>query len=94
MNSDIPNLNVNTNNLKRVTKVKGIMKNLFSYDDDDLLIHNVKKLKKELRDVELQYYSIDKHIKNYHLSFLKNNIKRTTIEKVSAIKNPRFGFPC
>ena len=94
MNSDMPNFNVNTTNLKRVVKVNGILKNLFSYDDDDLLIHNVKKLKKELRDIELQYYSIDKHMKNYHLSFLKNNVKRTTIEKVNAIKNPRFGVPC
>ena len=94
MNSFMPNLNINTINLKRVVKVNGILKNLFSYDDDDLLMHNVKKLKKELRDVELQYYSIDKHMKNYHLSFLKNNVKRATIEKVNAIKNPRFGVPC
>ena len=94
MNSDMPHLNINDINLKRVVKVNEIKKNLFSYDDDDLLLHNVQKLKEELKDVELQYYSIDKHANKYNLSFLKNHVKRRTVEKVNAIKNPRFGVPC
>ena len=94
INSDTPHFNINDINLKRVVKVNGIKKNLFSYDDDDLLLHNVKKLKEELKDVELQYYSIDKHTNKYNLSFIKNNVKRKTVEKVNAIKNPRFGVPC
>ena len=94
MNSDMPNLNINQINLKRVVKVNGIRKNLFSYDDDDLLLHNINKLKEELRDVELKYYSIEKYNNNYHLSFVKNNVKRSTLEKANAIKNTRFGVPC
>lgn len=95
LNSDMPHLNINPINLKRVVKVNEILKNLYSYDDDDLLIHNINKLKEELRDVELKYYSIEKHNNNnYHLSFVKNNVRRTTIEKANAIKNTRFGVPC
>ena len=93
INSVMPHLNINTSNLKRVIKVNEINKNLFSYDDDDLLLHNIKKLKEELRDVELQYYSIEKYNQKYHLSFVKNNIKRKTLEKINNMKNPRFGIP-
>ena len=71
-----------------------IRKNLYSFDDDDLLIHNINKLKEEIRDAELKYYSIEKHNNNYHLSFVKNNVRRSTLEKANAIKNPRFGVPC
>ena len=92
--TDMAHLNVNDINLKRVIKVNEIRKNLFSSDDDDLLIHNVNKLKEQLRDVELQYYSIDRYNKKYNLSFVKNNVKRKTIEKLNSFKNPRFGVPC
>ena len=74
--------------------MNGIKKNLFPYDDDDLLQYNINKLKEELRDVELKYYSIEKKNNNYHLSFIKNNVRRTTLEKANAIKNTRFGVPC
>ena len=94
INSDNPDYNINQNNLRRVVKVNGIKKNLFPYDDDDLLQHNINKLKEELRDVELKYYSIEKKNNNYHLSFIKNNVRRTTLEKANAIKNTRFGVPC
>ena len=94
INSDIPQLNINQINLKRVVKVNEIRKNLNSFDDDDLLIHNINKLKEEIRDAELKYYSIEKHNNNYHLSFVKNNVRRSTLEKANAIKNPRFGVPC
>ena len=94
INSDNPDLNVNPINLKRVAKVNEINKNLYAYDDDDLLLHNVKKLKEKLKDVELEYYSIDKYETKYKLSFLKNDVRRKTIEKLNAIRNPKFGIPC
>ena len=94
INSDIPEANINPINLRRIIKVKSINKNLFSYDDDDLLLYNVKKLKEELRDIELKFYVCDKLNKKYHLSFLKDNVKRTTLSKINSIKNPRFGIPC
>ena len=94
INSDNPDLNVNPINLKRVAKVNEINKNLYAYDDDDLLLHNVKKLKEKLKDVELEYYSIDKYETKYKLSFLKKDVRRKTIEKINAIKNPKFGIPC
>ena len=91
--SDVPSHNINMINLKRVIKLNQIKKNLVYFDDDDLLQYNIKKLKDDLREVELNFYSIDKTEKKYHLSFLKNKIKPQTINKVNAIKNPRFGIP-
>ena len=92
--TNMAHLNINDINLKRVVKVNEIKKNLYSPDDDVLLLHNVNKLKEQLRDVELEYYSVDKYNKKYNLSFIKNNVKRKTIEKLNAIKNSRFGIPC
>ena len=92
--TNMAHLNINDINLKRVVKVNEIKKNLYSPDDDVLLLHNVNKLKEQLRDVELEYYSVDKYNKKYNLSFIKNDVKRKTIEKLNAIKNSRFGIPC
>lgn len=94
INSEIPDLNINPINLKRVAIVNAIKKNLFSFDDDDLLLHNVKKLKKEIRDVELKFYLNERLDKNYNLSFVKNNVRRSTLEKLNILKNSRFGVPC
>ena len=68
MNSDMPHLNINSTNLKRVIKVNNIRKNLYIVDDDDLLIQNVKKLKDEVRDAEMKFYTVDGNKKNiiYH----------------------------
>jgi hypothetical protein len=93
-NSDMPQLNINTTNLKRVIKVNNIKKNLFSADDDVLLLQNVKKLKEEVRDAEIQYYSCDGNKKQYNLSFVKNDVKAKTIMKLNMMKNSHFGVPC
>lgn len=94
MNSDMPHLNINSINLKRVIKVNNILKNLYILDDDDLLVRNIQKLKDEVRDIEMKYYTVDGNKKNYHLSFLKNEVKRQTIAKLNHMKNPHFGVPC
>ena len=94
MNSDMPHLNINTTNLRRVIKVNNIKKNLYSLEDDDLLIKNVKKLKDKIREAEMDYYTVDGIKKNYNLSFLKNEVKRKTIAKLNHMKNPHFGVPC
>ena len=93
-NSDMPQLNINITNLKRVIKVNNIKKNLFSADDDVLLLQNVKKLKEEVRDAEIQYYSCDGNKKQYNLSFVKNDVKAKTIMKLNMMKNSHFGVPC
>ena len=93
-NSDMPQLNINTTNLKRVIKVNNIKKNLFSTDDDVLLLQNVKKLKDEVRDAEIQYYSVDGNKKQYNLSFVKNDVKAKTIVKLNMMKKSHFGVPC
>ena len=94
MNSDMPELNVNSNNLKRVIKINNIKKNLFSIDDDDLLMQNIKKLKEKVREVEMDFYTVDGNKKKYHLSFIKNEVKPQTIVKFNIMKNPHFGIPC
>ena len=94
MNSDMPHLNINSTNLKRVIKVNNIRKNLYIVDDDDLLIQNVKKLKDEVRDAEMKYYTVDGNKKKYNLSFLRHEVKRQTIAKLNHMKNPHFGVPC
>ena len=93
-NSDMPQLNINATNLKRVIKVNNIKKNLFSTDDDVLLLQNVKKLKDEVRDAEIQYYSVDGNKKQYNLSFVKNDVKAKTIVKLNMMKKSHFGIPC
>ena len=93
-NSDMPQLNINTTNLKRVIKVNNIKKNLFSIDDDVLLLQNVKRLKDEVRDAEIQYYSVDGNKKQYNLSFVKNDVKAKTIAKLNMMKKSHFGVPC
>ena len=92
-NSELPGANINENNLKRVIRVNSINKNLFAADDDDLLQHNVKKLKEEIRKVEVQYYTVDRK-KQYKLSFVKNQVKPQTITKLNRMRNPHFGVPC
>ena len=94
MNSDMPHLNINSTNLKRVIKVNNIRKNLYILDDDDLLVQNVKKLKDEVRDAEMKFYTVDGSKKKYNLSFLKFDVKRQTIAKLNHMKNPHFGVPC
>jgi len=94
MNSDMPHLNINTTNLKRVIKINNIKKNLYSLDDDDLLTQNIKKLKDEIREAEIRYYTVDGSKKKYHLSFLKDEVKPQTINKLNYMKNPHFGVPC
>ena len=93
-NSDMPQLNINTTNLKRVIKVNNIKKNLFSIDDDVLLLNNIKKLKDEVRDAEIQYYTVDGNKKQYNLSFVKNDVKAKTILKLNMMKKSHFGIPC
>ena len=93
INSELPGANINEINLKRVIRVNSINKNLFAADDDDLLQHNVKKLKEEIRNVEIEYYTVDKK-KQYKLSFVKNQVKPQTITKLNRMKNPHFGVPC
>ena len=93
-NSDMPQLNINTTNLKRVIKVNNIKKNLFSIDDDVLLLQNIKKLKEEVRDAEIKYYSVDGNKKQYNLSFVKNDVKAKTIMKLNMMKKSHFGIPC
>ena len=94
MNSDMPHLNINITNLRRVIKVNNIKKNLYSLDDDDLLVKNIKKLKDEIREAEIRYYTVDCNKKKYHLSFLKNEVKPQTNAKLNHMKNPHFGVPC
>jgi hypothetical protein len=93
-NSDMPQLNINITNLKRVIKVNNIKKNLFSIDDDVLLLNNIKKLKDEVRDAEIQYYTVDGNKKQYNLSFVKNDVKAKTILKLNMMKKSHFGIPC
>lgn len=79
-------------NLKKIVKLNTIRKNLFSIEDDDLLINNIKKLKEEIREAEDSYYTIFRGKCN--IDFLKKNIKPSTIQRLNIMKNSHFGLPC
>lgn len=79
-------------NLKKIIKLNTIRKNLYSIEDDDLLINNIKKLKEEIRDAEDSYYTIFRG--KCSVDFLKKNIKPSTIQRLNIMKNSHFGLPC
>lgn len=84
--------NLNMNNLRRIIQVNSIKKNLYSIEDDDLLIKNTKKLKEEIRKTENSFYSVFKG--KYTLDFLKGKVRPSTIQKLNIMKNSHFGIPC
>ena len=79
-------------NLRKIIKLNSIRNNLFSIEDDYLLINNVKKLKEEIREAEDSYYTIFKGKCN--IDFLKRNIKTSTIRRLNFMQNSHFGLPC
>jgi len=87
-----PNKCWDMTNLKKIIKLNSIRKNLYSFEDDDLLINNIKKLKEELREAEDSYYTIFRD--KCKIDFLKKNIKPSTIQKLNIMKNSHFGLPC
>ena len=84
--------NLNMNNLRRIIQVNSIKKNLYSIEDDDLLIKNTKKLKEEIRKTENSFYTVFKG--KYTLDFLKGKVKPSTIQRLNIMKNSHFGIPC
>ena len=90
----LSNSNLNMKNLRRVIQVNSIKKNLYSIEDDDLLIKNTKKLREEIKETEKNYYSLFKGKGKYRLDFLKGKIKPSTIQKLNIMKNSYFGIPC
>ena len=83
----------NMNNLRRIIQVNSIKKNLYSIEEDDLLINNIKKLKEEIRKTENSFYTLFKGSK-HTLDFLKGKVKPSTKQKLSIMKNSHFGIPC
>ena len=83
----------NMNNLRRIIQVNSIKKNLYSIEEDDLLIKNTKKLKEEIRKTENSFYTLFKGSK-HTLDFLKGKVKPSTKQKLSIMKNSHFGIPC
>ena len=83
---------INIHNLTRVKKINIINKYLYNLEDDDLLLHNPKKLKEELKKVQIACEK-NNYRTNYNFSFLRKNLKKETINKFNCIKDSRFGFP-
>ena len=83
---------INLHNLERVKKINIINKYLYNLEDDDLLLHNPKKLKEELKRVQIDCDKIN-YRTNYNYSFLRKKLKNETIYKFNCIKDSRFGFP-
>lgn len=84
---------LNIKNLRRIIQVNSIKKNLYSIEDDDLLIKNTKKLREEIMKTENSFYTVFKRNK-YTMDFLKGKIKPSTIQKLNSMKNSHFGVPC
>ena len=83
---------LNMKNLRRIIQVNSIKKNLYSIEDDDLLIKNTKKLREEIRKTENNFYTVFKG--KYTLDFLKGKVRPSTIQKLNIMKNSHFGIPC
>ena len=84
--------NINMHNLARARKINIINKYLYNLEDDDLLIHNPKKLREEIKKVQNACNKTD-YKANYNYSFLRKKLKLETIRKFNCIKDSQFGFP-
>ena len=83
---------INIHNLSRAIKINIINKYLYNLEDDDLLLHNPKKLKEEIKEVEISCNK-NNYKTNYNYSFLRNKLKKETLRKFKYIKDSRFGYP-
>ena len=83
---------VSRHNLTRAIKVNTINKYLYNLEDDDLLLHNPKKLKEEIMKVQIECNQ-NNYKTNYNFSFLRKKLRKETIIKFNHIKDSRFGFP-
>ena len=83
---------INMHNLSRAKKVNIINKYIYNLEDDDLLIHNPKKLKEEIQKLKIACNKTD-YKANYNYSFLRKTLKLETIKKFNCIKDSQFGFP-
>ena len=86
-------IKINRNNLYRAIKINTINKYLYNVEDEDLLIHNPKKLREELLKTNMKYYKISLK-KKFNHNFLKKKLKPETIRKFAYIKDSYFGIPC
>ena len=84
--------NINMHNLARARKINIINKYLYNLEDDDLLIHNPKKLREEIKKVQNACNKTD-YKANYNYSFLRKKLRLDTIRKFNCIKDSQFGFP-
>ena len=83
---------VNLHNLLRAIKVNSINKYVYNLEDDDLLVHNPKKLKEEIKKTQIECNK-NNYRANYNMSFLRKKLKIETIRRFNNIKDSRFGFP-
>ena len=83
---------ISHHNLSRAIKINTINKYIYDLEDDDLLLHDIKKLKKEITKVQIECNK-NNYRTNYNMSFLRKNLKKETIRKFNNIKDSRFGFP-
>ena len=83
---------INIHNLTRAIKINTINKYLYNLEDDDLLVHNPKKLKEEVMKIQIECNKNNYQTK-YNMSFLKRDLKKETIRKFNNIKDSKFGVP-
>ena len=86
-------IKINKNNLSRAIKINTINKYIYNIEDEDLLVHNPKKLKEELLKTHMKFYKIS-FKKKFNLNFLRKKLKPETIRKFAYIKDSYFGVPC
>ena len=86
-------IKINKNNLSRAIKINTINKYLYNIEDEDLLLHNPKKLREELLKTHMKFYKIS-FKKKFNHNFLRKKLKPETIRKFAYIKDSYFGVPC
>ena len=86
-------IKINKNNLSRAIKINTINKYLYNIEDEDLLLHNPKKLREELLKTHMKFYKIS-FKKKFNHNFLRKKLKPETIRKFAYIKDSYVGVPC
>ena len=92
-NSNCSFIEINRNNLSRAIKINTINKYLYNIKDEELLVHNPKKLREELLKTHMKFYKIS-FKKKFNHNFLRKQLKPETIRKFAYIKDSYFGVPC
>lgn len=81
---------ININNLQRKIKIYSIAKNNYDDENDDLILKNIPKLKRLIKESEEE---VILQLKNYTPIFMKTIFRSKTMNRFKAASGNNFGLP-